>query len=144
MLTRARAASRSRSAPRMSKQPWRESAAHARADLVRLADLVHSGPEATRLTSARETFDRYHAAVIAEQAALLAAPGPAPVLVDSLRMPAPGFVQGLKRVHGSDTLPAPDPTSPVGLVGALPEADAPCAGFEVDPGVGAEQVGQAA
>jgi len=35
---------------------WRESAAHARADLIRLTDLVHSGPEATRLAAARMSF----------------------------------------------------------------------------------------
>jgi signal transduction histidine kinase len=62
---------------------WRESAAHARADFIRLADLVHSGPEATRLTAAREAFGRYHAAGVEEQAALLAAPRPAPVILDT-------------------------------------------------------------
>jgi signal transduction histidine kinase len=62
---------------------WRESAAHARADFIRLADLVHSGPEATRLTSAREAFARYHAAGVDEQAALLAAPRRAPVILDT-------------------------------------------------------------
>jgi len=39
---------------------WRESAAHARADLIRLTDLVHSGPEATRLTAAREASHERH------------------------------------------------------------------------------------
>jgi two-component system, NtrC family, sensor histidine kinase GlrK len=62
---------------------WRESAAHARADFIRLADLVPSGPEATRLTSAREAFARYHAAGVDEQAALLAAPRRAPVVLDT-------------------------------------------------------------
>jgi signal transduction histidine kinase len=62
---------------------WRESAAHARADLIRLGDLVHGGPEATRLASAREAFERYYTAVVEEQAELLAAPGPAPVVIDS-------------------------------------------------------------
>src|SRR5688572_11722006 len=45
---------------------WRESAAHARADLIRLGDLVRSGPEAARLTSAREAFERYYTAVVEE------------------------------------------------------------------------------
>jgi signal transduction histidine kinase len=62
---------------------WRESAAHARADLIRLTDLVHSGPEATRLTAAREAFERYHDAVVAEQARLLAGRPPAPVPANS-------------------------------------------------------------
>src|ERR671919_702412 len=51
---------------------WRESAAHARADLARLADLVHSGPEASHLAGARVAFDRYHAAVLQGQSRLLA------------------------------------------------------------------------
>jgi signal transduction histidine kinase len=51
---------------------WRESAAHARADLARLADLVHSGPEASHLAGARVAFDRYHAAVLQAQSRLLA------------------------------------------------------------------------
>jgi signal transduction histidine kinase len=62
---------------------WRESAAHARADLIRLGDLVHTGPEAGRLTAAREVFERYYNAVVEEQAELLAAPGPTPVVIDS-------------------------------------------------------------
>jgi signal transduction histidine kinase len=62
---------------------WRESAAHARADLIRLGDLVHGGPEATRLTAAREAFERYYNAVLEEQAELLASSGPAPVVIDS-------------------------------------------------------------
>jgi two-component system sensor histidine kinase GlrK len=62
---------------------WRESAAHARADLIRLADIVHTGPETNRLATAREIFERYHAAVIEEQAQVLAAPRPASVALDS-------------------------------------------------------------
>ncbi|HEX6209471.1 MAG TPA: ATP-binding protein [Methylomirabilota bacterium] len=63
---------------------WREAASHARADIIRLGDLVHSGPEAARLASAREAFERYYNAVVEEQAELLAAPaGPAPVVIDS-------------------------------------------------------------
>jgi signal transduction histidine kinase len=62
---------------------WRESAAHARADLIRLGDLVHGGPEAIRLTAAREAFERYYNAVLEEQAELLASSGPAPVVIDS-------------------------------------------------------------
>ena len=63
---------------------WRESAAHARADLIRLGDLVHSGPEAARLTSAREAFERYYTAVVEEHARLLAnSSAPPPSLTDS-------------------------------------------------------------
>jgi signal transduction histidine kinase len=51
---------------------WRESAAHARADLAQLADLVHTAPEATRLASARAAFESYHAAALAEHTRLLA------------------------------------------------------------------------
>jgi two-component system sensor histidine kinase GlrK len=51
---------------------WRESAAHARADLAQLADLVHTGPEATRLAAARAAFESYHAAALAEHTRLLA------------------------------------------------------------------------
>jgi two-component system, NtrC family, sensor histidine kinase GlrK len=54
---------------------WRESAAHARADLARLADLVHDGPEATRLAGARAAFESYHTAVLAEHGRLLAGQG---------------------------------------------------------------------
>ena len=61
---------------------WRESAAHARADLIRLGDLVHGGPEAARLASAREAFERYYNAVVEEQGELLASSGPAPVVID--------------------------------------------------------------
>jgi signal transduction histidine kinase len=52
---------------------WRESAAHARADLVRLADVVHTGPEATRLAAARAAFEGYYATVLGDQARLLGA-----------------------------------------------------------------------
>jgi two-component system, NtrC family, sensor histidine kinase GlrK len=51
---------------------WRESAAHARADLIRLGDLVRGGPEATRLAAARAAFERYYSAVVEEHAKLLA------------------------------------------------------------------------
>jgi two-component system, NtrC family, sensor histidine kinase GlrK len=61
---------------------WRESAAHARADLARLADLVHSGPEASHLAGARMAFDRYHAAVLEAQKVLTTEPKPAVVTVD--------------------------------------------------------------
>ena len=54
---------------------WRESAAHARADLARLADLVHDRPEAARLAGARAAFDSYHATVLAEHGRLLARRG---------------------------------------------------------------------
>ena len=54
---------------------WRESAAHARADLARLADLVHDGPEVARLKGARAAFEGYHAAVLGEHGRLLASPG---------------------------------------------------------------------
>jgi two-component system, NtrC family, sensor histidine kinase GlrK len=60
---------------------WRESAAHARADLARLADLVHSGPEASHLAGARMAFDHYHAAVLEAQKTLTAETKP-PVPVD--------------------------------------------------------------
>jgi signal transduction histidine kinase len=53
---------------------WRESAAHARADLARLADLVDTAPETARLTAARAAFETYHAAILEEQGQLLAAP----------------------------------------------------------------------
>ena len=53
---------------------WRESAAQARADLARLADVVHNGPEAARLRAARAAFEGYHAAVLAEQGRLLVTP----------------------------------------------------------------------
>jgi signal transduction histidine kinase len=53
---------------------WRESAAHARADLSRLADFAHTGPEAARLAAARAAFEGYHAAVLAEHNRLLATP----------------------------------------------------------------------
>ncbi len=62
---------------------WRESAAHARADLLRLGDLVQGGPEAARLTSARAAFERYYNAGVEEQAELLGSSGPAPVVIDS-------------------------------------------------------------
>jgi signal transduction histidine kinase len=62
---------------------WRESAAHARADLIRLGDIVHTGPETNRLVAAREIFERYHAAVMEEQAQVLSTPRPAAVAVDS-------------------------------------------------------------
>jgi two-component system sensor histidine kinase GlrK len=55
---------------------WRESAAHARADLARLADLVHSGPETSHLAGARMAFDRYHAAVLQGQKVLTEAKPP--------------------------------------------------------------------
>jgi two-component system, NtrC family, sensor histidine kinase GlrK len=61
---------------------WRESAAHARADLTQLADLVHTGPEATRLAAARAAFDSYHAAVLAEHTRLLATRTGPPAPVD--------------------------------------------------------------
>lgn len=51
---------------------WRESAAHARADLAQLADLLHTASEATRLTAARAAFESYHAAALAEHTRLLA------------------------------------------------------------------------
>ena len=51
---------------------WRESAAHARTDLAQLADLVHTGPEATRLAAARAAFESYHAAALVEHTRLLA------------------------------------------------------------------------
>jgi signal transduction histidine kinase len=54
---------------------WRESAAHARADLASLADVVRTGPEATRLAAARAAFEGYYATVLGEQARLLAARG---------------------------------------------------------------------
>lgn len=63
---------------------WRESAAHARTDLARLADLVHAGPEATRLAGARTAFESYHAAVLAEHGRLLAGRGGAPPEDESL------------------------------------------------------------
>jgi two-component system sensor histidine kinase GlrK len=52
---------------------WRESAAHARADLARLADVVNTGPEAARLAAARAAFEGYYATVLGEHAQLLAA-----------------------------------------------------------------------
>ena len=51
---------------------WRESAAHARADLARLADVVNTGPEAARLAAARAAFEGYYATVLGEHARLLA------------------------------------------------------------------------
>lgn len=51
---------------------WRESAAHARADLAQLADLLHTASEATRLAAARAAFESYHAAALAEHTRLLA------------------------------------------------------------------------
>jgi len=51
---------------------WRESAAHARADLAQLADLLHTAAEATRLAAARAAFESYHAAALAEHTRLLA------------------------------------------------------------------------
>jgi two-component system, NtrC family, sensor histidine kinase GlrK len=58
---------------------WRESAAHARADLARLADLIDSAPEKTRLAAARAAFDGYHAAVLEAQGRVLAeTPPPRP------------------------------------------------------------------
>jgi two-component system, NtrC family, sensor histidine kinase GlrK len=54
---------------------WRESAAHARDDTARLADLVHTGPEANHLAAARAAFEAYYATVLGEQARLLTARG---------------------------------------------------------------------
>jgi two-component system sensor histidine kinase GlrK len=51
---------------------WRESAAHARADLARLADVVKTEPEAARLAAARAAFEGYYATVLGEHAQLLA------------------------------------------------------------------------
>lgn len=62
---------------------WRESAAHARADLTRLADVVHAGPEGTRLAAARAAFEGYYATVLGEQARLLSSRGRATPLGDS-------------------------------------------------------------
>jgi len=53
---------------------WRESAAHARADLTRLTEFAHTGPEAARLAAARAAFEGYHTAVLAEHNRLLATP----------------------------------------------------------------------
>jgi signal transduction histidine kinase len=53
---------------------WRESAAHARADLTRLAEFAHTGPEAARLAAARAAFEGYHTAVLAEHNRLLTTP----------------------------------------------------------------------
>jgi signal transduction histidine kinase len=63
---------------------WRESAAHARADLAQLADLVHTGPEATRMAAARAAFESYHAAALAEHTRLLAARAEAAPVDESL------------------------------------------------------------
>jgi two-component system sensor histidine kinase GlrK len=52
---------------------WRESAAHARADLARLADVVNTEPEAARLAAARAAFEGYYATVLGEHAQLLGA-----------------------------------------------------------------------
>lgn len=57
---------------------WRESAAHARADLTRLTEFAHTGPEAARLVAARGAFESYHTAVLAEHNRLLALPVPGP------------------------------------------------------------------
>lgn len=61
---------------------WRESAGHARTDLAKLATLVRTGAEAGHLEAARQAFETYHTAVVAEQERLLAArerlPAPAP------------------------------------------------------------------
>jgi signal transduction histidine kinase len=62
---------------------WRESAAHARDDLTRLADVVHAGPEGTRLAAARAAFEGYYATVLGEQARLLSSRGRAAPLGDS-------------------------------------------------------------
>ena len=51
---------------------WRESAAHARADLAQLADLLHTASESARLATARAAFESYHAAALAEHTRLLA------------------------------------------------------------------------
>jgi len=51
---------------------WRESAAHARADLAQLADLLHTASESARLAGARAAFESYHAAALAEHTRLLA------------------------------------------------------------------------
>ncbi|HEX2442128.1 MAG TPA: ATP-binding protein [Methylomirabilota bacterium] len=53
---------------------WRESAAHARADLTRLTEFAHTGPEAARLAAARAAFEGYHTAVLAEHNRLLTMP----------------------------------------------------------------------
>lgn len=50
---------------------WRESAAHARADLAQLADLLHTASESTRLAAARAAFESYHGAALAEHTRLL-------------------------------------------------------------------------
>jgi two-component system sensor histidine kinase GlrK len=54
---------------------WRESAAHARADLASLGDVVHTGPEAVHLAAARAAFEGYYATVLGEQARLLSTRG---------------------------------------------------------------------
>jgi len=54
---------------------WRESAAHARADLAQLADLLHTASESARLAGARAAFESYHAAALAEHTRLLAGQG---------------------------------------------------------------------
>jgi signal transduction histidine kinase len=50
---------------------WRDSAAQVRADLARLDGLVRTSTESARLGAARQLFERYHAAVVAEQEQVL-------------------------------------------------------------------------
>jgi signal transduction histidine kinase len=53
---------------------WRESTEHARTDLAKLEMVVRTSEEAGHLEAARQAFEIYHAAVVEQQARLLAAP----------------------------------------------------------------------